>query len=148
MKKYILASMALSSLIFASDSCPDLSTKATDAKTADGIRIGLMYGSPIALKVYADSIKKFNNTDSADEFFSESLPKYGLTPIWDDLVSIRYVIDECGINLEKRQLLENEYEKLLDSIEPKNPDWCRNKTVEQDIKTEIDNCKKKLGENG
>lgn len=137
MKRVVLINLIVSTLLFGantSGSCPDLSKKSVNIDESRQIGTDLKKFTASGAEVYFELLKKYNKTQDIDPYIiKETLVEVGDTLIYGDLLGIRYRIDDL-VNVSKKytadseqiKFLEDEYLRILNSIDSKNMNWCNN----------------------
>lgn len=135
MKRIVLCCAVVSNVLIANmdtNVCPDLSKKVFNIEEAKKIEMNLKDSN--LWKVYSDSLKKYNHTDNITNYVSQdSILEYRRTPIMSDMLNLLY-----DRNINDKQKLSSEYNKLLNSIDPKNTEWCKETIKDKEIKQKID----------
>ena len=137
MKKLILIGCITSSALFGastSNACPDLSKKSLNIEESRQIALDLKNFSSSGADVYFELLKKYNKTQDIEQYVvKDTLAEIGETLIYGDLLGIKYRIDDLvnishkySADSEPIRNLENEYSRILNSIDPKNGNWCNN----------------------
>lgn len=144
LKKLVFSCLASAGLLFGLDSCPNLSIKAPSFNDARILELEYIVESEISWKILKNTIENYNNTDKPVEYFyTELLDSIENTKIYSDLLKIRYEIDylvnvlyRYDVDSPQIKKLEDEYDRLLSYIKPRNKNWC-NERSNMDIKVMI-----------
>lgn len=155
MKKIIVSSLLAASVMFGADAtvCPDLSVKTTNEDITKGMEIGLTSLPVISITV-SDVLRNYNNTTDTHMYLNEeNLKEMGATVVFNELSRLKYESYEYNNDIEGKQKLEKEYERLIKTITPENKNWCNetinreaNNIINAGIKTRMNNAELELKE--
>lgn len=129
MKKALLSLIVVSAtLLYAkATECPKLDTKITtneQLEMAEAFLLGLDTFSNMK-DIYLDVLKKYNNTSEPELFVNaDDLKELSSTAIWGTLTALDVLDDHIH------------YEKVINSIDAKNSNWCDLSSYENQLKVE------------
>ena len=129
MKKALLSLIVVSAtLLYAkATECPKLDTKITtneQLEMAEAFLLGLDTFSNMK-DIYLDVLSKYNNTKEPKYFVNiDDLKELNSTEIWATLTALDVLDDHIH------------YEKVINSIDANNNNWCQLKSYEKQLKVD------------